>query len=231
MAKCIDGYFVNSKYSFTIMTDKDGRKVGKLVDRETNQVLAEDMHQRVCPVFTPNLINAIKVIISAAWQDGKILPEERKAFDKAFGNVEFTEEQIQEIEKEFANPTPLKELLKKIKTREEKMLILETSLLLIVADKEFHPKEKEFIDFLVKEFKLDNADYALLYNILPPNVKQYIKKEKLHENLEIELKDIETLDRLSHKKKKMKTNYDQVYTHFVESWKNRSTRYRRDSVY
>lgn len=224
-------YFGNEEYSFTITRDEKGRKIGKLVNIKTGDILSDNMFQRVIPENVPNLLNVAKVIISAAWQDGKILPSERKAFDEAFKNVNFSHKQKKEIEKEFVDPTPIKKLIKNIKTREEKLLILETSLLLVVADNEFHPKEKTFIETIVKEFDLDSHDFVLLYNILPERVKKYIVKENIHETLEINADEIRVVDKFTKKKKDKEVSHDQVYHHFIESWKNRSTRYRRLSVY
>ncbi|MBN1326826.1 MAG: TerB family tellurite resistance protein [Candidatus Cloacimonetes bacterium] len=231
MKNDIVGYFVNDNYSFTIKLDKNGKRTGKLVDMKTGTVLADNLQQRVMPESIEGLLNVAKVIISAAWQDGKILPSEREAFNNAFKNIDFSERQRLEIEKEFETPTPVEELVKKISTREEKLLILETSLLLIIADNEFHPKEREFIDFLVKKFKLESNDFALLYNILPGKVKRYIEKEKIHETLSIKEDEIKTLKRLQEKQPDVTVNHEKVYYHFVDSWKNRSTRYKRTSVF
>ncbi|MCK4695388.1 MAG: TerB family tellurite resistance protein, partial [Candidatus Cloacimonetes bacterium] len=206
-----------------------GRKVGKLVNLITEEV--EEFNQRVLPQNIPNLLNVAKVVISAAWQDAKILPSEKEAFENAFRNVNFTNEQRAEIEKEFKDPTPKEELVKNIMTREEKILILETSLLLVIADNEFHPKEKEFIGYLIKEFELDPTDFVILYSILPERVKKYITKEKLHETLEIKADEIETLKKFVVAKKAIDTSHDQVYAQFLHNWKNRSIRYRRSSVY
>jgi tellurite resistance protein len=225
------GYYVNDKFSFTIIRDEKGRKLGKLVNVQTGETLAEDMYQRVVPENIDNLINVAKLLIGAAWQDGKIEESEKRSFYKAFENVEFSDSQKKEIEKEFSKPTPVKELVAEIKGREEKLLVLETALLLIIADNEFHPKEKEFIEYLVNEFNLDSEDYALLYYILPDNVKKYIVKEKLHDTLKIRSEEIATLDKLSSKAKADSIDHNQVYHHFINSWKNRSTRYKRDSVY
>jgi tellurite resistance protein len=225
------GYYVNDKYSFTIEVDEKGRKLGKLIDVQTGKTLAEDMYQRVVPENIDNLVNVAKLLIGAAWQDGKIEESEKKSFQKAFENVKFTDSQKEEIEKEFKEPTPVPELVALIKGREEKLLLLETALLLIIADNEFHPKEKEFIEYLVKEFGLDSEDYALLYYILPDNVKKYIVKEKIHDTLKIRSDEIATLDKLSSKAEADSINHQQVYHHFINSWKNRSTRYKRDSVY
>jgi len=225
------GYFVNENYSFTITKDDKGRKLGKLVNIKTGEVLAEDLYQRVMPDNIENLLNVAKIIIGAAWQDGKIDPSEKQAFYDAFKSVQFSESHKQEIEKEFLDPSSVQELVKKVKTREEKMLILEISLLLIIADKEFHPKEKEFIEYLVREFQLDSSDYALLYYILPQEVKKFIVKSKIHQTLQINNKEIKTLDKLSQKKTEKPVDHERVYNHFVDSWKNRSTRYTRTSVY
>ena len=111
-------YFGNEEYSFTITRDEKGRKIGKLMNVKTGDILTDNMFQRVMPENVPNLLNVAKVIISAAWQDGKILPSERKAFNEAFKNVNFTPKQKKEIEKEFVDPTPIKKLIKNIKTRE-----------------------------------------------------------------------------------------------------------------
>ncbi len=227
----ISGYFVNEKYSFTIQLDEKGRKYGKLVDQETGEVLAKELYQRVLPERVTNLLNVAKVIISAAWQDGEIQNEERLAFNKAFENVSFTEDQRKELDQEFITPSNLDVLLTNIITREEKLLILETSLLLIIADNVFHVKEKEFIEKLVKTFELDSADFALLYYILPEAVKKYIVTEKIHETLEIKKEDIATLSKYAQKDTGKVVNYDKVYTHLVNNWKNRSSRYHRRSIY
>lgn len=225
-------YFLNDNYSFTIYRDNKGIEVGKLIDLSTGKEMGSDFYQRVFPENTENLINVAKVIISAAWQDGKILPAERKAFDEAFKFVQFNEEQKLKIQKEFTEPTPLKDLIGCIKKREEKLVILETSLLLILADNEFHPKEKEFIETLVKEFKLASEDYALLYYILPQKVRKYIVKEKINDTLEIDENEIAVLDKLTAAiEEDSEVDHDMVYVHFVNSWKNRSTRYKRKSVY
>ena len=225
-------YFVNDDYSFTIYQDKKGKQVGKLINLKTGEELADNLYQRVFPESIDNLVNVARVIISAAWQDGKILPSERAAFDKAFSYVKFTDEQKKLIDKEFTEPTPLKDLIGCIKTREEKLVVLETSLLLILADNEFHPKEKEFIETLVKEFDLQSEDFALLYYILPQEIKQYIVKEKIHSTLEIDTKVICALDNLMcEESEEEPVDHNMVYLHFVNSWKNRSTRYKRKSVY
>ncbi|MBN2461014.1 MAG: TerB family tellurite resistance protein [Candidatus Cloacimonetes bacterium] len=225
------GYYVNDNYAFTISLDEKGRKVGTLRDIKTGKVLGESMYQRVLPENIDNLLNVAKIIISAAWQDGKITSSEKDAFSKAFRNIDFTEQQQREIEAEFNKPTPVEEMIGKITNREEKLLILETSLLLIIADKEFHPKEKDFIEYLVKEFKLDSEDYALLYYILPEQVKKYIIKEKIHKTLQINTKEIKVLNKFSSAKSDTQVNHDKVYTHFIDSWKDRSYRYKRLSVY
>lgn len=225
-------YFVNDNYSFTIYRDEKGVETGKLVDLKTGEKIGDELYQRVFPENVDNLVNVAKVIISAAWQDGKILPAEREAFEQAFKYVKFNDEQKQQIEKEFEEPTPLMDLIGNIKKREEKLVILETSLLLILADNEFHPKEKEFIETLVKEFKLDSEDFALLYYILPKEVKKYIVKEKIHSTLEIDTNVMCALDNFLCEEIGDKTvNHKMVYVHFVNSWKNRSTRYKRKSVY
>lgn len=232
MAEKIGSYFVNERYSFIIQNDKRGRKVGRLTDLNTGEVLADNLYQKVLPEHVENLMQAIRIIINAAWQDGKISPEEKKAFNLAFKDVNFTDKQQQIIRDEFRSPIPITKLLKNIKTREEKLLILETSLLLIIADNEFHPKEKEFIELLVKKFDLDCEDFALLYNILPSSVQKYIVKERIHETLAINEQEIKILDKFSNKaKKEDKINHSIVYQQFLNNWKNRSTRYLRKSIY
>lgn len=220
-------FYNNNEYSFTVMKDADGRKIGRLVDLKNKKIIAEDLYQKVMPENIDNLMNVAKVVISAAWQDGKILPEEKEAFDVAFKNIDFTKKQRKEIEKEFEKPTPITKLLKNITSREQKMLIMETSLLLVIADNEFHPKEKEFINLLVKEFDLESTDFAILYRILPERVKKYIVREKLHETLAIKLDEISTLDKLTTEKKITDLDHEKVYFRFVENWKNRSSRYSR----
>jgi len=68
--KKIMEYFLNDDYSFTVEQDENGKKIGKLVDLKSEKVLADDLQQKILPENIPNLLNAIKVIISAAWQDG-----------------------------------------------------------------------------------------------------------------------------------------------------------------
>ncbi|MBC8384091.1 MAG: TerB family tellurite resistance protein, partial [Candidatus Cloacimonetes bacterium] len=203
-------FYNNNEYSFTVMKDADGRKIGRLVDLKNKKIIAEDLYQKVMPENIDNLMNVAKVVISAAWQDGKILPEEKEAFDVAFKNIDFTKKQRKEIEKEFEKPTPITKLLKNITSREQKMLIMETSLLLVIADNEFHPKEKEFINLLVKEFDLESTDFAILYRILPERVKKYIVREKLHETLAIKLDEISTLDKLTTEKKITDLDHEKV---------------------
>jgi uncharacterized protein DUF533 len=228
----IVSYFVNDDFSFTIYQDEKGKKVGKLINLQSGEELADNLYQRVFPENIENLVNVVRIIISAAWQDGKILPSERAAFNTAFSYVKFTDEQKELIEKEFTEPTPWKDLIGLIKTREEKLVVLETSLLLILADNEFHPKEKEFIETLVKEFDLQSDDFALLYYILPQEIKQYIVKEKIHTTLEIDTKAICALDNFMCEDTGNKAvDHKMVYMHFVNSWKNKSTRYKRKSVY
>jgi len=227
----IRGYYVNDKYSFTIEQDSKGRQYGKLVNQETSEVICDDMYQRVYPEKVTNLLNVAKVIISAAWQDGEIQQEERTAFEKAFETVSFTEEQRNELEQEFETQSCVEELLPLIATREEKLLILETSLLLIMADNVFHEKEKAFIERLVTVFELDSSDYALLYNILPEGVKKYIVSEKIHDTLAIKEDDIATLDKFASKTEEKDVNYEVIYTHLVNNWKNRKSRYSRRSIY
>lgn len=229
--KKIMGYFLNDDYSFTIELDSNGKKIGKLIDLKSEKVLADDLQQKVLPENIPNLLNAIKVIISAAWQDGKILPAEREAFDNAFKGVNFTKKQRKEIEKEFEKPTPIKKLIKHITSREQKLLVLETSFLLVIADNEFHPKEKEFIEFLSREFKLDKADFALLYRVLPERVKKYIVQEKLHEGLQIKLEEIETLSKFTEENKVEEIIHEDVYVNFVNNWNNRRSRYSQIKSY
>jgi len=229
--KKIIEYFLNDDYSFTIELDSNGKKIGRLVDLKSEKVLADDLQQKALPENIPNLLNAIKVIISAAWQDGKILPAEREAFDKAFEGVNLTKKQRKEIEKEFEKPTPIKKLIKHITSREQKLLVLETSLLLVMADNEFHPKEKEFIEFLSKKFKLDKADFALLYRVLPEKVKKYIIQEKLHEGLQIQLEEIETLNKFTEENKVEDIMHEDVYVNFVNNWNNRRSRYSRIKSY
>jgi tellurite resistance protein len=222
-------YYVGDNYDFKVLKDEKGKKFGKLVNRNTNE--EEKLNQKVLPENISNLVNVAKVVISAAWQDGKILQSEKDAFNEVFEHVDVTEEQELEIKNEMVNPTPIEELVKYIKTREEKMLVLETSLLLVIADNEFHPKEKAFIEYLVKEFKLDSADIAILYSILPERVKKYIVKEKLNEVLEIKADEIETLNKFVPSTKIIDASHGRVYTTFLNNWKNRSVRYRRTSVY
>ena len=222
-------YYVGDNYDFKILKDENGKKIGKLVNRNTNE--EEKLNQKVLPENISNLLNVAKVVISAAWQDGKILQSEKDAFNKVFEHVDVSEEQEHEIKNELINPTPIEELAKHIKTREEKMLVLETSLLLVIADNEFHPKEKAFIEYLVKEFKLDPADIAILYSILPERVKKYIVKEKLNEVLEIKADEIETLNKFAPDTKILDASHERVYTKFLHNWKNRSDRYKRSSVY
>ncbi len=222
-------YYVSDNYTFKVLKDEKGKKFGKLVNSNTNE--EEELNQKVLPENIPNLLNVAKVVISAAWQDGKILQSEKDAFNKVFEHVDFSEEQEHEIKNEQVNPTPIEELVKHIKTREEKMLILETSLLLVIADNEFHPKEKAFIEYLVKEFKLDPVDIGILYSILPKRVKKYIVKEKLNEILEIRADEIETLNKFAPGTKIHDASHERVYTTFLHNWKTRSDRYRRTSVY
>ena len=118
MANKVWEYFLNDDYSFSVTVDEAGRKKGKLVDLNKNEVLADNLMQKVIPENLPDLLNVAKVVISAAWQDGKILPEEEEAFNSAFKNVAFTDEQWAEIEKEFKTPTPINELIKDITTRD-----------------------------------------------------------------------------------------------------------------
>lgn len=225
------GYFVNDDYSFTIYKDEKNRKYGKLVNVKTGEEVSTELYQKVKPENVNNLLNSVKVIISAAWQDGKILPSEKQAFKKAFEGINFTEEQKEEIRKEFEDPTPIENLIGDITSREQQMLILETSLLLIIADNEFHPKEKMFIEKLVKTFNLDNRDFALLYYILPEKAKKYIVKERLHETLAINDEEIAVLDKFVKQEDTEEVNHEIVYQHFVNNWKNRSERYRRRSIY
>ena len=224
-------YFLNDDYTFSVCIDEAGRKTGKLVDLKTNEVLADNLMQKVIPENLPNLLNVAKVVINAAWQDGKILPEERDAFDKAFKNVAFTEEQRAEIEKEFEKPSPISALIKDIISFDHKMLIFETSTLLVIADGEFHPKEKEFIDLLVKEFELQTEDFALLYRILPERAKKYIIKENLHEGLNIKADDIEVLNKFVPDHKISELKHENVYVNLISNWRNRRTRYSRIKSY
>ena len=224
-------YFLNDDYSFSVTVDEAGRKTGKLVDLKKQYVLADDLMQKVIPENLPNLLNVAKVVISAAWQDGKILPEEKEAFNNAFENVAFTDEQWTEIEKEFKNPTPTEELIKDITSYDEQMLILETSILLVIADGEFHPKEKEFIDLLVKEFGLDTKDFALLYRFLPERAKKYIIKEKLHEGLNIKVDEIEILNKFIPEITVHELKHENVYRNLMSNWRNRRTRYSKIKSY
>jgi len=231
MANKVWEYFLNDDYSFSVTVDDAGRKTGKLVDLKKQYVLADDLMQKVIPENLPNLLNVAKVVISAAWQDGKILPEEKEAFNNAFENVAFTDDQWTEIEKEFENPTPIGELLKDITSYDEQMLILETSILLVIADGEFHPKEKEFIDLLVKEFGLDNEDFALLYRFLPERAKKYIIKEKLHEGLNIKVDEIEILNKFVPEITAHEVKHENVYRNLMSNWRNRRTRYSKIKSY
>jgi len=231
MANKVWEYFLNDNYSFSVTVDKAGRKTGKLVNLNNNEVLADNLMQKVIPENLPNLLNVAKVVISAAWQDGKILPEEKEAFNNAFMKVAFTPEQRAEIEREFKNPTPIGELIKGITSRDEQMLILETSILLVIADGEFHPKEKDFIDLLVKKFELDTEDFALLYRILPESAKKYIIKEKLHEGLNIKADEIEILEKFIPKIKVEELKHDSVYMNLMSNWRNRRTRYSKVKSY
>ena len=224
-------YYINDDYSFEIKKNAQGLKVGRLVDLKTNKQVGKLLDQKVIPENVENLVNVAKVVISAAWQDGKILQSEKDAFNRVFESVDVSPEQEQDIKNEQTHPTPIEELVKKIKTREEKMLILETSLLLIIADNEFHPKEKAFIEYLVKEFQLDKTDFAILYNILPESVRKYIVKERLNETLAIKADEIATLTDFVDKREIKNLNHEAVYTGFMNNWKNRSERYRRLSVY
>lgn len=224
-------YYVNDNYSFEIKRNEKGQKIGRLVNMENNQQIGPDLVQKVIPENIENLVNVAKVVISAAWQDGKILQSEKDAFNSVFEHVDVSDEQEAEIKNELVNPTPIEELVKKIKTREEKMLVLETSLLLIIADNEFHPKEKAFIEYLVKEFKLDKTDFAILYNILPDEVRKYIVKESINETLEIKADEIEMLTQFSEKSEAKGVDHEKVYASFLNNWKNRSNRYRRISSY
>lgn len=231
MAQKVWEYFLNDNYSFSVTIDETGRKIGKIVDRNNNKILADNLMQKVIPENLTNLLNVAKVVISAAWQDGIIRPEEKKAFNTAFKNVDFTTEQRTEIEKEFQTPTPIDQLLDNVISRDEQMLILETSILLVVADGEFHPKEKEFIDKLVKKFSLDVEDFALLYRILPEKAKKYIIKEKLHEGLNIKADEIEVLNKFIPKIKAEDLQQDKVYSNLMRNWRNRRTRYSRIKSY
>ena len=224
-------YYVNDSYSFEIKRNDKGQKIGRLVDLKTKRVLGPELDQKVIPENIENLVNVVKVVISAAWQDGKILQSEKDAFNKVFEHVDVSPEQELEIKKEQTDPTPIEILVKKIKTREEKLLILETSLLLIIADNEFHPKEKAFIEYLVKEFKLDKTDFAILYNVLPENVRKYIIKESINETLAIKADEIIILTRFSDRNVFKNVSHEKVYSSFMDNWKNRSNRYRRISSY
>ncbi|NQT64786.1 MAG: TerB family tellurite resistance protein [FCB group bacterium] len=231
MANKVWEYFLNDNYSFSVTVDKAGRKTGKLVDLNKNEILADNLIQKVIPENLPNLLNVAKVVISAAWQDGKILPEEKEAFNNAFNKVAFTDDQWAEIEKEFISPTPIGELLKDITSRDEQMLILETSILLVIADGEFHPTEKEFIDLLVKKFELETEDFTLLYRILPERAKKYFIKEKLHERWNIKADEIKILKKfiLKHTVKELK--HETVYRNLMNNWRNRRTRYSKIKSY
>ncbi|MDO9578218.1 MAG: DUF533 domain-containing protein [Candidatus Cloacimonadales bacterium] len=224
-------YYVNEDFSFEIKRNSKGQKIGKLIDLKTNKKIGQDLDQKVIPENVENLVNVAKVVISAAWQDGKILQSEKDAFNKVFESVDVSPEQEQDIKNELLKPTPIEELVKKIKTREEKLLILETSLLLIIADNEFHPKEKAFIEYLVKEFKLDKTDFAILYNVLPEKVRKYIIKESINETLAIKADEIKTLAQFSDKNMLRNVSHEKVYSSFMNNWKNRSSRYRRISSY
>jgi tellurite resistance protein len=231
MANKVWEYFLNENYSFSVTKDEAGRKTGKLVDLIKNQVLADNLVQKVIPENLPNLLNVAKVIISAAWQDGKILLSEKEAFHEAFETVAFTDEQWEELEKEFIKPSPIRELIKDIKSKDQQMLILETSILLVIADGEFHPKEKEFIDLLVKEFALDTTDFALLYKILPQRAKKYIIKEKLHEGLNIKADEIKILEKFIPKHTVEELRHENVYRNMMSNWRNRRTRYSKIKSY
>ncbi len=224
-------YYVNDSYSFEIKRNSKGQKIGQLKDLVTNEVIEPTLDQKVIPENITNLVNVAKVVISAAWQDGKITQSEKDAFNIVFEHVDVPEEQEIEIKNELVNPTPIEELVKQIKTREEKMLILETSLLLIIADNEFHPKEKAFIEYLVKEFELDKTDFAILYNMLPERVRKYIVKERINETLAINEAEINALVQFVPEKTLKDASHEVVYSSFLNNWKNRSNRYRRSSVY
>ncbi|MDP8202421.1 MAG: DUF533 domain-containing protein [Candidatus Tenebribacter burtonii] len=231
MANKIWEYFLNDDYSFSVTVDEAGRKTGKLVDLNKNEVLADNLMHKVIPENLPNLLNVAKVIISAAWQDGKILQEEKDAFNYAFKNVAFTSEQRAEIDREFKTPTPIAELIKNITSRDEQMLILETSILLVIADGEFHQKEKEFIDHLVKKFELGTEDFALLYRVLPERAKKYFIKEKLHEGLNIKADEITVLNKFIPEIKVAELKHETVYRNLMINWRNRRTRYSKIKAY
>ncbi len=231
MANNVWEYFLNDDYSFSVTVDKAGRKIGKLINLKDDKILADNLMQKVIPEKLPNLLNVAKVVINAAWQDGKILPSEKEAFHKAFENVAFTDDQWAELEKEFIKPSPIAELIKDIKSRDQQMLILETSLLLVIADGEFHPKEKEFIDYLVKEFGLDTDDFALLYRVLPERAKKYIIKEKLHEGLNIKADEIEVLNKFVPDIRVPELKHENVYGNLMKNWRNRRNRYSKIKSY
>jgi tellurite resistance protein len=225
-------YYYDGNYSFAISKDANGHKVGMLKDVHTGTVLAESVPQKVLPENVENLLNVAKIIINAAWQDGTIHPDERKAFDKAFEDVAFTPQQLATLDAEFAKPSPLASLLPQVTTREDKLLILETSLLLVVADNEFHPSEKAFIEKLIDAFKLDAGDYGLLYLMLPQRVKKYIVKESLHETLEMKADEIKVLDKLTEAPSEEVTiDHEMVYVKLISNWKNRAARYQRVKSY
>jgi len=231
MANKVWEYFLNDEYSFSVTVDIAGRKIGKLINLREDKILADNLMQKVIPEKLPNLLNVAKVVINAAWQDGKILPTEKEAFNKAFANVAFTDEQWAELNQEFVKPTPIAELIEEITSRDQQMLILETSILLVIADGEFHPKEKEFIDLLVKKFELDTDDFALLYRILPERAKKYIIKEKLHEGLNIKADEIEILNKFVPDVKVPELKHEIVYGNLMNNWRNRRNRYSKIKSY
>jgi len=145
--------------------------------------------------------------------------------------VAFTDEQWAELNQEFVKPTPIAELIEEITSRDQQMLILETSILLVIADGEFHPKEKEFIDLLVKKFELDTDDFALLYRILPERAKKYIIKEKLHEGLNIKADEIEILNKFVPDVKVPELKHEIVYGNLMNNWRNRRNRYSKIKSY
>ena len=231
MKKKIVEYYFDGTYSFAISRDANGHKVGTLKEIKSGTILAESIPQKVLPENVENLFNAAKIIINAAWQDGKISPEERVVFDQAFADVAFTEEQRKLLEKEFVSPSSLDTLLPDVTSREDKLLILETSLLLIVADNGFHPQEKAFIEKLIAAFKLDVKDYSLLYLMLPESVKKYIVKESLHKTFAMKADEIKVLDKLVKVQESTEIDHDLVYAKFVSNWKNRSARYQHLKTY
>ncbi|MBF0276775.1 MAG: TerB family tellurite resistance protein [SAR324 cluster bacterium] len=107
-----------------------------------------------------NLFNILYLARCLASVDGEYHPDEQKAFKNL---VEVLGVDVERLKHFFQQNTPIPVALKKLQTREEKLLLVDILLVMASVDNEFTEKEKLFFSKVTDQIGVDLQDHPFFH--------------------------------------------------------------------